>query len=56
MKLCRLFSIFERDSTLIVGQYRLLGSKDLPKSKLIQKLQAGNRNFYKEYIFPVLQR
>ena len=37
MKLCRLF-------------YRLLGSKDLPKSRLIQKLEAGNRDIYKEYI------
>lgn len=56
MKLCRLFSRFGRDSTLLsclayqVGPYRLLGSKDLPKSKLIQKLEAGNRDIYKEYI------
>jgi lysozyme len=27
-----------------------MGSKDLPKSKLIQKLEAGNRDIYKEYI------
>ena len=45
-----------RDSTLLsclayqVGAYRLLGSKDLPKSRLIQKLEAGNRDIYKEYI------
>ena len=56
MKLCRLFSRFGRDSILLsclayqVGPYRLLGSKDLPKSKLIQKLEAGNREIYKEYI------
>lgn len=56
MKLCRLFSRFGRDSILLsclayqVGPYRLLGSKDLPKSKLIQKLEAGNRDIYKEYI------
>ena len=56
MKLCRLFSRFGRDSTLLsclayrVGPYRLLGSKDFPKSKLIQKLEAGNRDIYKEYI------
>ena len=56
MKLCRLFRRFGRDSTLLsclayqVGAYRLLGSKDLPKSRLIQKLEAGNRDIYKEYI------
>ena len=56
MKLCRLFSKFGRDSTMLsclayqVGPYRLLGSKDLPKSKLIQKLETGDRNIYKEYI------
>lgn len=27
-----------------------MGSKDLPKSKLIQELEAGNRDIYKEYI------
>jgi len=33
-----------------VGPYRLLGSKDQPKSKLIQKLEAGDRDIYEEYI------
>ncbi|EEF76014.1 hypothetical protein BACCOPRO_01508, partial [Phocaeicola coprophilus DSM 18228 = JCM 13818] len=33
-----------------VGAFRLLGNRDLPKSKLIQKLEAGNRDIYKEYI------
>ena len=56
MKLCRLFSKFGRDSVLLaclayqVGAYRLLGSKNHPKSKLIQKLEAGNRDIYNEYI------
>lgn len=56
MKLCRLFSRYGRDSTLLsclayqVGAFRLLGNKDLPKSKLIQKLEAGDRDIYKEYI------
>ena len=51
MKLCRLFRRFGRDSTLLsclayqVGAYRLLGSKDLPKSRLIQKLEAGTGTF-----------
>ena len=55
MKLCRLFSKFGRDSVILVclayqvGAFRLLGSKNLPKSKLIQKLEAGDRNIYKEY-------
>lgn len=54
MKLCRLFSKFGRDSVILaclayqVGAFRLLGSKNLPKSKLIQKLEAGDRNIYKE--------
>lgn len=56
MKLCRLFRRFGRDSTLLsclayqVGPYRLLGSKSIPKSKLIQKLEAGDRDIYEEYI------
>ncbi|RGZ65047.1 glycoside hydrolase [Bacteroides stercoris] len=55
MKFCRLFSKFGRDSVILaclayqVGAFRLLGSKNLPKSKLIQKLEAGDRNIYKEY-------
>ena len=33
-----------------VGPYRLLGSGKIPKSKLIRKLEAGDRNIYREYI------
>ena len=33
-----------------VGPYRLLGSKTIPKSTLIKKLEAGDRNIYREYI------
>ena len=29
---------------------KLLGSKTLPKSTLIKKLEAGDRNIYREYI------
>lgn len=56
MKLCRLFRKFGRDSVILaclayqVGAFRLLGSKNLLKSKLIQKLEAGDRNIYEEYI------
>ncbi len=28
----------------------LLGSRKIPKSTLIQKLEAGDRNIYREYI------
>lgn len=56
MKLCRLFSKFGRDSVILaclayqVGAFRLLGSKNLPKSKLIRKLENGDRNIYEEYV------
>lgn len=56
MKLCRLFSKFGRDSVLLaclayqVGAYRLLGTKKMPKSRLIRKLEVGDRNIYEEYI------
>ena len=33
-----------------VGPYRLLGSGKIPKSTLIRKLEAGDRNIYREYI------
>ena len=33
-----------------VGPAKLLGSKALPKSTLIKKLEAGDRNIYREYI------
>lgn len=33
-----------------VGPYRLLGSDKIPKSTLIRKLEAGDRNIYQEYI------
>lgn len=56
MKLCRLFSKFGRDSVILaclayqVGAFRLLGNKNLPKSKLIRKLENGDRNIYEEYV------
>lgn len=33
-----------------VGLYRLIGCEKLPKSTLIRKLEAGDRNIYREYI------
>ena len=56
MKLCRLFSKFGRDSVILaclayqVVAFRLLGNKNLPKSKLIRKLENGDRNIYEEYV------
>ena len=55
-KFCAMFRKFGRDSLLLatlaynVGPYRLLGSGKIPKSKLIRKLEAGDRNIYREYI------
>ena len=55
-KFCAMFRQFGKDSLLLatlaynVGPYRLLGSKTIPKSTLIKKLEAGDRNIYREYI------
>ena len=55
-KFCAMFRQFGKDSLLLatlaynVGPYRLLGSKKIPKSSLVKKLEAGDRNIYKEYI------
>ena len=55
-KLCRMFRRFGRDSVLLaslayqVGPYRLLGSRKHPKSRMIRKLERGDRNIYKEYV------
>ena len=51
-----MFQQFGKDSLLLatlaynVGPYRLLGSGKIPKSTLIRKLEAGDRNIYREYI------
>ena len=55
-KFCAMFRKFGKDSLLLatlaynVGPYRLLGSKKIHKSALIRKLEAGDRNIYREYI------
>ena len=55
-KLCRMFSYLGRDSTLIavlsynVGAYRLKGYGKMPKSRLLKKLESGDRDIYKEYV------
>ena len=56
MKLCRMCSRFGKDAVLIatlsynVGYYRLVGYGKIPKSRLIQKLEVGDRDIYNEYI------
>lgn len=56
MKRCAVFRRFEKDSLLLatlaynVGHNRLLGYGKTPKSKLILKLEQGDRNIYEEYI------
>ena len=55
-KFCAIFRQFGKDSLLLatlaynVEPYRLLGSGKIPKSSLIRKLEAGDRNIYREYI------
>lgn len=55
-KFCAMFRQFGKDSLLLatlaynVGPYRLLGSGKIPKSRLIRKLEAGDRDIYKEYV------
>ena len=55
-RFCAMFRQFGKDSLLLatlaynVGPYRLLGNKKIPKSTLVRKLEAGDRNIYKEYI------
>lgn len=56
MKLCRMCSRFGKDALLVatlsynVGYYRLVGYGKIPKSRLVQKLEAGDRDIYYEYI------
>ncbi|MFS2877242.1 lysozyme [Phocaeicola vulgatus] len=55
-KFCAMFRKFGADSILLgtlafnVGPAKLLGNKRYPKSTLIRKLEAGDRNIYREYI------
>lgn len=55
-KLCVLFRDFGKDSLLLaalaynVGPYRLLGYGELPKSRLIRRLESGDRDIYDEYV------
>ena len=52
----RLFRKYGKDALLLtvlsynVGQGVLLGHGGHPKSRLVRKLEAGNRNIYREYV------
>lgn len=52
----KVFRKYGKDSLLLsllgfnVGCYRLIGNGKIPKSKLIQKLDSGNRDIYREYV------
>lgn len=53
---CAIFRHFGVDSLLLatlsyqVGHVRLLGYGKYPKSKLVQKLERGERDIYREYV------
>lgn len=55
-KFCAMFRRFGADSLLLgclafnVGPAKLLDGKHYPKSKLIRKMERGDRNIYREYI------
>lgn len=52
LKLCCMCSRFGKDALLVatlsynVGYYRLVGYGKIPKSRLIQKLESGDRDIY----------
>ncbi|WP_416998896.1 glycoside hydrolase family protein [Alistipes indistinctus] len=53
---CAVFRRFGRDSLLLgvlaynIGEYRLLGYGTRPKSRLVEKLEAGERDIRAEYV------
>ena len=55
-KLCTLFRKYGRDTLLLavlaynVGPYKILGNGKYPKSRLLQKIEQGERNICREYL------
>lgn len=55
-KLCILFRKYGRDTLLLavlaynVGPYKILGNGKFPKSRLLQKIEQGERNIRGEYL------
>ena len=54
--LCALFRKYSKDSLLLavlaynVGPYKILGNGKFPKSRLLQKIEQGERNIRQEYL------
>ena len=55
-KFCGMFRSYGKDSLLLaalaynVGPYRILGSKKIPKSTLLKKIEVGIRDFKNDYV------
>ena len=55
-KLCALFRKYGRDTLILavlaynVGPYKILGNGKFPKSRLLQKIEQGERNICGEYL------
>ena len=55
-KLCTLFRKYGRDSLVFavlaynVGPYKILGNEKFPKSRLLHKIEQGERNIRREYL------
>ena len=56
-KFCAMFNKYDADSLLLAcvsyncGPYRILGNgKDIPQSRLLRKLESGNRDIFNEYV------
>jgi len=56
MKMYRLFDGYGKDQMLLavlaynVGPYAILGTSKRPRSTLLKKLDAGNRNIFHDYM------
>ena len=56
MKRLMMFKDYGKDALLLavlsykIGAGRLLGYGKHPKSRLLQKIESGNRNFYREFV------
>ena len=55
-RLCTMFRKYGKDSLLLavlaynVGPYTILGDKKRPKSRLLQKIESGDRNILPDYL------
>lgn len=55
-KLCAMFRKYGKDSLILavlaynVGLYKILGNKRFPKSRLLQKIEQGEKNIRREYL------